>query len=124
MAKDVGAHLTELFWSRDVPGHIRSYQRPVFTSRRIRRWLSKLGMRTLFIETRSPRENGYIESFNGKLRDEHLKREILYTLQEAQVLVERWRDEHTRRRSPSSLGHCPPASEACLAHRMGYPRNA
>jgi hypothetical protein len=54
MAKDVGAHLTELFWSRDVPGHIRSYQRLVFTSRRIRRWLSKLGTRTLFIEPMSP----------------------------------------------------------------------
>jgi putative transposase len=71
-----------------MPKHIRSDNRPEFTSYGIRRWLSELGTRMLFIEPGRPWENGYIESFNGKLRDELLNREIFYTLQETQVLIE------------------------------------
>ena len=88
-AEDVQGCLTELFCARGVPDHIRSDNGPEFTSCRIQRWLSELGTRTLFIEPGSPWENGYIESFNGKLRDELLNREIFYTLQEAEVLIER-----------------------------------
>ncbi len=68
--------------------------------------------KTLFIEPGSPSENGYIESFNGKLRDEHLNGEIFYTLQEAKVLVEMWRRHYNRVRLHSSLGYRPPAPEA------------
>jgi transposase InsO family protein len=68
-------------------------------------------VQTLFIEPGSPWENGYIESFNGKLRDELLDREIFYTLKEAQILVERWRRHYNGVRPHSSLGYRPPAPE-------------
>jgi transposase InsO family protein len=97
---------------------------PEFTSCRIRRRLSELGTRTLFIEPGSPWENGYIESFNGKLRDELLNREIFYTLQEAQVLIERWRNQYNRRRPHSSLGNRPPAPELYPAPFLGFPLTA
>ena len=67
---------------------------PEFTSYRIRRWLGELDARTLFIEPGSPWENGYVDSGNGKLRDELLNREIFYTLQEARLLIERWRNQY------------------------------
>jgi transposase InsO family protein len=92
---------------------------PEFTCHRIRHWLGELGTRTLFIEPGSPRENGYIETFNGKLRDELLNREIFYTLQEAQVLIERWRNQYNRRRPHSSLGNRPPAPEAYWVPNWG-----
>lgn len=120
-AEDVQECLTELFCSRGMPKHIRSDNGPEFTSDRIRRWLSELGTRTLYIEPGSPWENGYIESFNGKLRDELLNREIFYTLQEAQVLIERWRNQYNRRRPHSSLGNRPPAPEAYPAPFLGFP---
>jgi len=123
-AEDVQECLTELFCSRGMPKHIRSDNGPEFTSYKIRGWLSELGTRTLFIEPGSPWENGYIESFNGKLRDELLNREIFYTLQEAQVLIERWRDQYNRRRPHSSLGNRPPAPEAYPAPFLGFPLTA
>ena len=78
----------------------------------VRNWLRNLGVGTLFIEPGSPWENGYNESFNGKLRDEVLNREIFYTLQEAQIIIEKWRQEYNRIRPHSSLGYRPPAPEA------------
>ena len=69
-------------------------------------------MKTLFIEPGSPWENGYIESFHGKLRDELLNREVFTTLLEAQVLIERWRKHYNQVRPHSSLGYRPPAPEA------------
>ena len=80
----------------------------------MREWLGRLGVKTLFIEPGSPWENGYVESFNGKLRDELLDREIFYTLGEAKVLVERWRREYNTIRPHSALGYRPPAPEAML----------
>jgi putative transposase len=74
--------------------------------------LSRVGVKTLFIEPGSPWENGYNESFNGKLRDELLNGEIFYTLKEAQILIERWRQEYNTIRPHSSLGYRPPAPEA------------
>ena len=71
-------------------------------------------MGTLLIEPGSPWENGYVESFNGKLRDELLNGEIFYTLKEAKVLIERWRQQYNRLRPHSSLGYRPPAPEALL----------
>ena len=109
---DVLGRLTELFISRGVPKHIRSDNGSEFTARAVREWLGRVGVRTLFIEPGSPWENGYIESFNGKLRDELLNLEIFDTLLEAKVLIERWRQEYNRVRPHSSLGYRPPAPEA------------
>jgi transposase InsO family protein len=106
--------LADLFVRRRPPTFIRSDNGPEFTANLIRRWLRVLGVGTLFIEPGSPWENGYIESFNGKLRDELLNGEIFYTLKEAQVIVERWRQEYNTFRPHSSLGYRPPAPEAFL----------
>ena len=86
--------LTELFVLRRPPDYIRSDNGPEFTARAVREWLSRVGVKTLYIEPGSPWENGYNESFNGKLRDELLNGEIFYTLKEAQILIERWRREY------------------------------
>jgi len=94
------------------PEHIRSDNGPEFTAKAVRGWLNRLGVKTLFIEPGSPWENGYIESFNGKLRDELLNREIFTTLTEAKVLIEQWRREYNQVRRHSSLGYRPPAPEA------------
>ncbi len=85
---------------------------PEFIANALRDWQNGLGVQTLYIEPGSPWENGYVESFNGKLRDELLDREIFYTLQEAEVLIERWRQHYNRFRPHSSLGYRPPAPEA------------
>jgi transposase InsO family protein len=77
-------------------------------ARELRKWLGKLGSGTLSIEPGSPWENGYCESFNGKLRDECLKGEIFYSLKEAQVVIEQWRVEYNTRRPHSALGYRPP----------------
>ena len=78
----------------------------------VREWLSRGGVKTLYLEPGSPGENGDNESFQGKLRDELLNREIFYTLKEAQILREGWRQEYTTLRPPSALGYRPPAPEA------------
>jgi transposase InsO family protein len=74
--------------------------------------LARIGVKTPFIEPGSPWENGYIESFNGKLRDELLAREQFDTLLEAKVLIEHWRRHYNTQRPHSSLGYHPPAPEA------------
>jgi putative transposase len=104
--------LADLFITRGIPEHIRSDNGPEFTARAVRKWLKDLGVRTLYIEPGSPWENGYIESFNGKLRDELIDREIFTTLFEAKVLIENWRRQYNRIRPHSSLGYKPPAPEA------------
>ncbi len=106
--------LAELFTRRAVPTFIRSDNGAEFTAENIRQWLKKIGVGTLFITPGSPWENGYIESFNGKLRDELLNLEIFDTLYEAKVLVDRWRREYNHVRPHSSLGYRPPAPEAIL----------
>jgi transposase InsO family protein len=111
---DVLHCLTDLFVTHGPPEHIRSDNGPEFTAKAVRSWLSRIGVKTLFIEPGSPWENGYNESFNGKLRDEVLNREIFYTLREAQVIIERWRKEYNTFRPHSSLGYRPPAPEAVL----------
>lgn len=87
-ADDVLATLTRLFVERGVPQYLRSDNGPEFCAKIVREWLAWLDVRTLFIEPGSPWENGYSESFNGKLRDELLDRESFFTLQEAQILIE------------------------------------
>jgi putative transposase len=113
-AQDVVDKLFDLFILRGVPEHIRSDNGPEFTAKAVRKWLNRLGVKTLFIERGSPWENGYIESFNGKMRDELLKREVFTTLKEAQVLIEGWRREYNQLRPHSSLGYRPPAPEVVL----------
>jgi putative transposase len=84
---DVIEQLYDLFLIRGVPEYIRSDNGPEFTTKAIRNWLNRVGVKTLFIEPGSPWENGYIESFNGKLRDELLNYEIFTTLTEAKVFL-------------------------------------
>ena len=108
---EVIEQLYDLFLLRGVPEHIRSDNGSEFTAKAIRKWLSDLEVKTLYIEPGSPWENGYNESFNGKLQDELLRREIFMTLKEARVLVERWRWEYNHIRPHSSLGYRPPAPE-------------
>ena len=110
-SQNVIDRLFELFIFRGIPEHIRSDNGPEFTAKEVRKWLARLGVKTLFIEPGSPWENGYIESFNGKLRDELLNREIFTTLTEAKVLIEQWRKEYNQVRPHSSLGYRPPAPE-------------
>jgi transposase InsO family protein len=86
----------------------------------VRKWLADLGVKTLFIEPGSPWENGYNESFNGKLRDELLNQEIFYTLKEAQVMIEGWRKEYNTFRPHSSLDYRPPAPEAIQGVPPGW----
>ena len=117
-SEDVLEQLYELFLTRGVPEHIRSDNGAEFTANAVRNWLEDLGVTTLFIEPGSPWENGYVESFIGKLRDELLNGEVLDTLAEAKVLVEGWRREYNRFRPHSSLGYRPPAPEAYLAGKF------
>jgi len=110
-SQDVIDLMFELFIFRELPEHIRSDNGPEFAAKAIRRWLTRLGVETLFIEPGSPWENGYIESFNGKLRDELLNRELFYTLTEAKILIEQWRKEYNQIRPHSALHYRPPAPE-------------
>jgi transposase InsO family protein len=108
---DVLARLAQLFVERGPPTYLRSDNGPEFTATAVREWLRRVGVTTLFIQPGSPWENGYVESFNGKLRDECLNRERFDTLLEAQVLIEGWRREYNHIRPHSALGYRPPAPE-------------
>ncbi|MBE3088343.1 MAG: transposase [Chloroflexi bacterium] len=103
---------------RAVPVHIGSDNGPEFIARILRKWLEELGVKTLFIEPGSPWENGYVESFNGKMQDELRNREIFYTLKEAQILIERWRKEYNTIRPNSSWDINPPCY-ACRNPTLG-----
>ena len=96
---------------RRVPEHIRSDNGSEMTAKILRRWLGNIGAKTLYIEPGSPWENGYCESFNGKLRDELLNGEIFYSLKEARVVIEQWRHHYNTVRPHSSLGYRPPAPQ-------------
>ena len=120
--------LDDLFIRRGVPEHIRSDNGPELTAEVVRRWLKTLEVKPLYIEPGSPWENGYVESFHGKLRDELLNGEIFDTLWEAQVLLEQWRREYNAIRPHSSLGYRPPAPEvwsrSVMKARIGALRTA
>ena len=106
--------LTDIFIRRGIPEYIRSDNGSEFTAKVVREWLKAVGVKTAYITPGSPWENGYNESFNGKLRDEVLNVEIFDTLLEAQVLIERWRQEYNHVRPHSSLGYKPPAPETVI----------
>jgi transposase InsO family protein len=111
-SEDMLDRLTDLFIRRGVPDYIRSDNGSELTARIVCNWLADLGVKALFIEPGSPWQNGYCESFNGKLRDELLEVEILHTLLEAQVLTERWREHYDTVKPHSPLGYFAPAPEA------------
>jgi len=113
-AKLVLETLADLFVQYGPPDHIRSDNGPEFIATELREWLARLDVKTLYIEPGSPWENGYCESFNSKLRDEFLNREILYSLKEAQTLIEWWRRHYNTLRPHSSLGYKPPAPQSIL----------
>ncbi len=111
---DVLGWLTQLFSERGTPQYLRSDNGPEFTARAVRDWLQRVGVQTLYIEPGSPWENGYIESFNGRLRDELLNGEVFQTVLEARMICDRWRCHYNAVRPHSSLGYRPPAPEAIV----------
>jgi len=109
---DVIETLANAMLEHGIPAHVRSDNGAEMTANIVRDWLGRLGAKTLFIAPGSPWENGYCESFNGKLRDELLNGELFYSLKEAQVVIEQWRRHYNTRRPHSSLGYRPPAPAA------------
>ena len=97
---------------RGIPEYLRSDNGPEFIAQELRKWLGSLGTGTLYIEPGSPWENGYCESFHGKLRDECWNGELFYSLKEAQIVIEQWRVEYNTRRPHSALGYRPPVPAA------------
>jgi transposase InsO family protein len=106
--------LADLFIARGTPAHIRSDNGPEFVAIAVKGWISGVGAKAAYIEPGSPWENGYVESFNGKLRDELLNAEVFNTLAEAKVLIEQWRVHYNTARPHSSLGYRPPAPEVII----------
>jgi putative transposase len=112
---DVIDVLADLFMARGTPSYIRSDNGPEFVATAVKGWITGIGAKTAYIEPGSPWENGYVESFNGKLRDELLNMEVFNTLLEARVLIEQWRVHYNTVRPHSSLGYRPPAPEVLLS---------
>ena len=106
--------LTDLFILRGVPAYIRSANGPEFIAEAVRGWIKAVGAKTAYIEPGSPWENGYCESFNGRMRAELLNSEISHLLREAEIIIESWRNHYNTKRPHSSLGYRPPAPEAIV----------
>ena len=117
-ASDVIDTLADLFIQRGSPKFIRSDNGPEFVAELLRQWLKDLGVQTAYIEPGSPWENGYIESFNGKFRDELLNGEIFDTTTEAQVIAEQWRMYYNTIRPHSALKYRPPAPETFIPYQV------
>lgn len=111
-ARDVIGILQYLFAVRGTPQYLRSDNGPEFVAQAVRRWVDAAGVATLFIAKGSPWENGYVESFNGKLRDELLNRELFLSLEEARWVIDRWRLDYNHRRLHSALEYQTPAAYA------------
>ncbi|WP_238193910.1 IS3 family transposase, partial [Methylobacterium frigidaeris] len=120
-AADVIDVLGELFIVRGVPEHIRSDNGPEFIAKSVQAWIGSIGSRTVYIEPGSPWENGYVESFNARLRDELLNGEIFYTLKEAQIIIESWRRHYNGVRPHGALGYRPPAPEVFVPSLPAWP---
>ena len=120
-AIDVIDVLSDLFILRGVPGHIRSDNGPEFVAKAVQEWIAAVGAKTAYIAPGSPWENGYVESFNARLRDELLDGEIFYTLQEAKVVIESWRRHYNTKRPHGSLGYQPPAPEVVVPAFAAWP---
>ena len=111
---DVIDALTDLFILRGPPAYVRSDNGPEFVAQAVRDWIAAVGAKTAYIEPGSPWENGYIESFNARFRDELLNREIFYSLREAQIIIEGWRKHYNTKRPHSALGYRPPVPESII----------
>jgi putative transposase len=120
-AIDVIDVLADLFILRGVPGHIRSDNGPEFVAKAVQAWITGVGAKTAYIERGSPWENGYVESFNSRLRDELLDGEIFYSLREAQIIIESWRRHYNSVRPHASLGYRPPAPEVVVPAFAAWP---
>lgn len=120
-AIDVIDVLSDLFILRGVPEHIRSDNGPEFVARSVQTWITGVGAKTAYIAPGSPWENGYVESFNARLRDELLDGEIFYSLREAQIMIESWRRHYNTVRPHGSLGYRPPAPEVFLTAFTAWP---
>src|SRR5689334_22107474 len=120
-AIDVIDILSDLFILRGVPGHIRSDNGPEFVAEAVQQWITAIGAKTAYIERGSPWENGYIESFNARLRDELLNGEIFYSLREAQIVIESWRRHYNMVRPHASIGYRPPAPEVFVPALAAWP---
>ena len=118
-ARDVVALLARLFRERGAPAYLRSDNGPEFIAQAIKAWLAKSGVATLYIEPGSPWENAYSESFNSRLADEVLDREVFSSLREAQVLLEGHRRQYNEERPHSSLGYVAPAVYAAACRQAG-----
>jgi putative transposase len=105
-----------------IPAYLRSDNGPEFIANELRHWLSGVGAAPLYIEPGSPWENGYCESFNGKLRDECLNGEIFYSLREAQSVIEQWRIAYNTKRPHSALGYRPPHPKRSARQKPRLPR--
>ena len=112
--RDVMLTLQYLFAVRGAPAHIRSDNGPEFMAADVQRWLNRATVRTLYVQKASPWENGYVESFNGKLRDELLDRESFLGLDEARYVLDDWRNEYNHRRPHSGIGWQTPAAYAAM----------
>ena len=121
---DVIDTLNELFLERGVPENIRSDNGSEFIAEELRDWLDKLDVKPLYIEPGSPWENGFVESFHSRFRDELLNRELFDTLLEAQVVIKDWREDYNTIRPHSSLGYKPPAPEVVTEKRGEYHCNS
>ncbi len=108
---DVIDVLSDLFILRGVPKHIRSDNGPEFVAKAVQEWIAAVGAKTAYITPGSPWENGFIESFNARLRDELLDGEIFYALAEARTIIESWRRHYNTVRPHGSLAYKPPAPE-------------
>jgi transposase InsO family protein len=108
--------LADVMLFRGVPENIRSDNGPEFVAEELRKWLAKLGTGPLYIEPGSPWENGYCESFNGKLRDECLNGEIFYSLKEAQIVIKKWRVQYNTKR-PHSIEELAAPDDKAATHQ-------
>ena len=109
--KDVICILADLFERYGNPAFIRSDNGPEFVAAQLKTWLALRGTETLHIDAGSPWQNGFIESFNSKVRDEFLNLELFLTLREAQVKTEMWRNKYNTKRPHMSLDYRTPAQE-------------
>jgi putative transposase len=112
---------SDLFILPGIPGHIRSDNGPELVAEAVQEWIAAVGTKTAYIERGSPWENGYIESFNARLRDELLNGEIFYSLREAQIVIESWRRHYNTIRPHASLGFEPPAPEVFVPALAAWP---
>ena len=120
-AVDVIDVLSDLFIVRGVPGHIRSDNGPEFVAKAVQAWITAVGAKTAYIAPGSPWENGYVESFNARMRDELLNGELFYSLREAQIIIENWRRHYNTKRPHASLGYRPPAPEVFVPAMAPWP---